>query len=517
MGSIGAWRKLAPPDDATPDGTVYQYRDAWRAAHPETLKFWHAADRAAVQAVLNPGATFTRKRISFTRDGDFLRMRLPSGRDLAYPFPRTKIVKDKDGDDKHVVIFMDNEKGKWVPFRQGRGAYGATWIENAVQAISRDLFAEAMQRLEAAGYRIVLHVHDEIVAEVPDGSGSPEEFRRIMIELPAWAEGLPVDAEVRSGLRFCKDKKPDAKAATAPVPVPAVTVLPQPVVVAPLTPERGITPGKVCCPFHTDNTPSCEVYADGHFHCFGCGAHGDAVDWLMMVEDMTRAEAVAHLKTGANTAAAPTAQPVPPKRDTTRAAMALWAAAKPIAGTLAARYLEETRKIDLAALPVSVDDVLRFHPNCPFNGTSHPCLLALMRDVATDEPTGIHRIALTRDAQKIERMSLGRVGVVKLWPAVNGHLVVGEGIETVLAAATRMSHQGAPLQPAWSAVSSGRLGAFPILPGIERLIVLVDNDLNGVGQRDAGHCTERWRRAGRTVERLMPKRAGADFNDLIME
>jgi hypothetical protein len=89
----------------------------------------------------------------------------------------------------------------------------------------------------------------------------------------------------------------------------------------------------------------------------------------------------------------------------------------------------------------------------------------------------------------------------------------------VLAAATRIRYRGAALQPAWSLVSSHALGRLPIIPGVERLIILVDYDINDAGQLAAtvGTCMERWIRAGRTVIRLKPNRAGADFNDLVKE
>ena len=77
--------------------------------------------------------------------------------------------------------------------------------------------------------------------------------------------------------------------------------------------------------------------------------------------------------------------------------------------------------------------------------------------------------------------------MVKLWPA-GSQLVVGEGLETTLAAATRIPYRGAPLQPAWAAVSSGKLSTFPVLPGVERLIILVDHDANGEGQAAAVRC-----------------------------
>ena len=107
-----------------------------------------------------------------------------------------------------MVMFKDNAVGKWVDCRYGQGAYGGLWTENVVQAVSRDLLAAAMLRLEGAGYHIVLHVHDEIVAEVPIDFGSLEEFQHLITTLPAWADGLPIAAKVRAGARFSKSEMP---------------------------------------------------------------------------------------------------------------------------------------------------------------------------------------------------------------------------------------------------------------------------------------------------------------------
>src|SRR5262249_6322665 len=136
-----------------------------------------------------------------------------------------------------------------------------------------------------------------------------------------------------------------------------------------------------------------------------------------------------------------------------------------------------------------------------------------MRDVRTDMPTGIHRIGLTPDARKIDRRMLGRSGTVKLWSA-GIQLVVGEGIETVLAAATRIPYCDAPLQPAWALLSAGMLERFAVLPGIEQLIILVDHA--PAGKDAALLCTSRWHRAGRTVIQLTPDQPWTDFNDLVM-
>jgi DNA polymerase bacteriophage-type len=210
MGGVGAWKKLAPDDDTSADAEIKQRQKAWQRAHPNTVKFWGRLNRAAIQAVRKPNTVMTCGRVAFECDGMFLRMRLPSGRKLAYPFPQLRA----DDRGNLAVVFMDNAGGKWTECRRGHGAYGGTWIENAVQAVARDLFAAAMPRLEAAGYRIVLHVHDEIVAEVPNDFGSAEEFLQILTTAPAWAEGLPIAAKVREGPRFCKITKPQPQPAT---------------------------------------------------------------------------------------------------------------------------------------------------------------------------------------------------------------------------------------------------------------------------------------------------------------
>src|SRR5262249_62312534 len=103
------------------------------------------------------------------------------------------------------------------------------------------------------------------------------------------------------------------------------------------------------------------------------------------------------------------------------------------------------------------------------------------------------------------------------WPKNgNGQLVIGEGTETVLAAATRISFRDVPLTPAWSAVARGGFGRLPVLPGVSRLVLLVDNDENGEGQKAAAHCRQVWDAAGRTVVALVPKHVGWDFNDEVL-
>jgi Toprim domain len=187
----------------------------------------------------------------------------------------------------------------------------------------------------------------------------------------------------------------------------------------------------------------------------------------------------------------------------------LWGEGVPINDTLAARYLER-RGVLLPALQAG-DEVLRFHRRCPFGEDNLPCLIALVRDIATDAPCAIYRTALTRRGEKIGRMALGpkKGGVVKLSrdEDVSHGLTVGEGVETTL------SGRALGFHPAWALGDSGNLRAFPVLPGIEVLTILVDHD--EAGQCAASACMDRWTIAGREVHRVVPRRAGMDFNDLL--
>ena len=224
QGGVGAWQNFAPEDDASDETTIKGYRDRWRAQHPMVVQFWYGTDRAAIRAIRNPGTEQQVGRLVFRYDEPFLRIRLPSGRSLSYPFAR--IYSDERGHDR--VTFLDNAGGKFTDCRFGNGAYGGLWTENIVSAIARDLLAGALIRLEAAGYPVVLHVHDEIVAEVPDGFGDVEEFKRITVALPEWAAGLPVAAKVRNGPRFAKTAAEEPAAGSPPWEPEAPSAAPEP-------------------------------------------------------------------------------------------------------------------------------------------------------------------------------------------------------------------------------------------------------------------------------------------------
>jgi DNA polymerase len=538
-GSVGAWRRIAGDDKRT-DEEIFADVRAWRDAHPKTTAYWRELARA-IRIAIRTGQPFAAGKIVAGYGDGNLYLTLPSGRRITYPQARLVPGKYENGDPD--VLFKDNARGKWSDYR---GWFG-TFVENIVQGTARDLLAAAIERFETRGIPIVLTVHDEVIAEVPVGTITEADFLAILLEPPAWAEGLPLAGKVWSGPHYLEppeEPPPSPGPPTSPMKLadnkpadPADELVETILEELPAAPEPAPTSGEELladlddtiaplfdlagvpltdshttqCPFHPDEEPSLKFYAD-HFHCYGCGAHGDRLDWLTAGEGLSREEAIALIRDWDG--------PVTPRRpgeqDKTARALELWAQAAPIAGTVAERYLAETRRIDVAGLPATIGDSLRFLARCPFGGQLQPCLLALMRNPETDAPVGVQRIALEPQqgkVRKLDRFTLGRTGVVKLWPT-NSTLVIGEGLETTLAAATRIPYRGAPLQPAWSAVSSGGLRRFPVIPGVERLIVLVDHD--GEGQAAAARVMERWTRAGRTVVRLTPRRVGTDFNDLVM-
>ena len=180
---------------------------AWREANNKIVEFWYALTRASVDAMRSPGERFyAGKYISFQKRGKFLTMRLPSGRDLYYPFPKLEEVEmpwsteAKPAFKKVVTAMTQNMAKQWV--REPLSHVKLS--ENATQATCRDLLVNAMFNVTEAGYNIVMHIHDEIVAEIDEGKGNLAEFESLMTKLPEWAKGLPLKAEGWIGKRYRK-------------------------------------------------------------------------------------------------------------------------------------------------------------------------------------------------------------------------------------------------------------------------------------------------------------------------
>ncbi|WP_192733664.1 toprim domain-containing protein [Bradyrhizobium sp. OAE829] len=188
----------------------------------------------------------------------------------------------------------------------------------------------------------------------------------------------------------------------------------------------------------------------------------------------------------------------------------IWSETTSAPGTLAEKHLA-SREL---ALPDRHEEVLRFHPSCVFGrGTRHPCMVALYRDIKTNEPKAIHRTALTRDGTKIDRKALGPKGgcAIKLSADedVTQGLTIAEGLETALAGIQL------DFRPTWALGDAGGIERFPVLPGIDCLTILVDNDASGTGQGSALKCSGVWSSAGREVRRVIPRTVGEDLADIV--
>jgi DNA polymerase bacteriophage-type len=169
-------------------------KQAWRKAHGYTTVLWGSLEVAARWAIENPGVQYPAGHLILIRNGNWLRMILPSGRSLCYASPRVE-------DDKLTYWGVNQYTRKWSRI----GTYGGKLAENACQAVARDVMAHGMLLAEPAGYAIVLTVHDELVTEAPDNEEySAKELSRLMATNPAWAKGLPLAAGGFEAKRYRK-------------------------------------------------------------------------------------------------------------------------------------------------------------------------------------------------------------------------------------------------------------------------------------------------------------------------
>lgn len=154
--------------------------DKWRAASPKITAFWSACERAARNALRNPGRTFKLANgCAYLRDRNALRLILPSGRRLSYWGAWL--------DEENHLRFMGQNQTtrKWEKME----TWGGRLVENIVQAFARDILAEAMLRLDDAGFPVVFSVHDEVIVEALE-SASVADVQRIMAQPVSWAPGL---------------------------------------------------------------------------------------------------------------------------------------------------------------------------------------------------------------------------------------------------------------------------------------------------------------------------------------
>lgn len=204
QGGHGAWCKFGA-EKFLSDLEIADGVKKWRQANPLIVKFWYQMEEKAIDAVRFPGSVQNYRSIAFCFEPNtgILRCRLPSGRCLHYHGARADKVF-KFGRERFELSYLgiDGKTGKITR----DSTYGGKLTENITQAVSADILCHALCELDENGYPIVLHVHDEPIAEVDAGTKSVEEFEAIMQRLPAWAEGCPVSAAGGwRGKRYRKD------------------------------------------------------------------------------------------------------------------------------------------------------------------------------------------------------------------------------------------------------------------------------------------------------------------------
>lgn len=173
QGAIGALVKMGADMD---EHDMRNLVDTWRRTNKNIVDFWYNIDRAA-KRVIRDGGSVTVGKITLIHDKGFLFITLPSGRKLAYPKPSI---------DAGAIEYKSYTNGE-----KDAQTYGGKLVENIVQAVARDVLAEAMIRLDRAGFSVVMHVHDEVIVEHAESA----DIDDIMTERPSWAQDLPIDVE----------------------------------------------------------------------------------------------------------------------------------------------------------------------------------------------------------------------------------------------------------------------------------------------------------------------------------
>jgi DNA polymerase bacteriophage-type len=187
-----------PKEKRIPEEELPRLVAMWRQANKKIVQYWETVEDAAMNA-MTEGATSISHGIRFIKEKGILFIELPSKRRLSYLRPQLR--PNKFGGMSLYYEGMDQTTKQWGL----QQTYGGKLVENIVQAIARDVLADAILRLHRVGYKIVMHVHDEIVSEMPDGKGSTQEVDRIMGTPIPWAKGLPLKAESYETLYYKKD------------------------------------------------------------------------------------------------------------------------------------------------------------------------------------------------------------------------------------------------------------------------------------------------------------------------
>lgn len=193
-GSVGALIAMGALESGMEENELQPLVDAWRKANPHIVNFWWSVDGAAKEAVIGRTTTSTHG-IRFIYRSGMLFIELPSGRRLAYVKP--KMGENRFGGESITYEGTNGTTKKWERLE----IFGGKLVENITQAVSRDILMFAIRNMK--DYRIVAHVHDEVIVECPEDV-SVDSICQLMSKTPDWAEGLTLKAEGYEGKFYQK-------------------------------------------------------------------------------------------------------------------------------------------------------------------------------------------------------------------------------------------------------------------------------------------------------------------------
>ena len=199
QGGVGALKQMGADKMGLADDELTDIVTKWRKASPKIVQFWWDVEAAAKEAIGKRTTVQYRHGIAFQFEAGMLFIRLPSGRRIAYAKPR---LEDNSMGRTSITYLGVNQNNKsWCRLE----TYGGKLVENIVQATARDCLAEAMLKLDAAGYKILMHVHDEVIIEAEPVAGELERVIKIMSENVSWNRGLKLDADGYTTPYYRKD------------------------------------------------------------------------------------------------------------------------------------------------------------------------------------------------------------------------------------------------------------------------------------------------------------------------
>lgn len=191
QGGPGALIQIGALEKGLSEDELPEIVQRWRSSNKRIVDLWHMVQNCAINCIKTGQTQVMQKCISFSIENGNLAITLPSKRQLFYIKPC--LVINKFGSEALSYMGQNQTTKKWerIP------TYGGKLTENIIQAIARDCLAEAIQNLVNSGYKVLFHIHDEIICEVPENNEkfTLENAIKIMCKTPNWAEGLPLNAD----------------------------------------------------------------------------------------------------------------------------------------------------------------------------------------------------------------------------------------------------------------------------------------------------------------------------------